>query len=45
MKGKDNFSFNGSSLKDISLYLKQKKLGFTAGRCLILYALARALSP
>ena len=38
MKGKDNFSF---SLNDISLYLKQKKLGFTTGRCLILFALAR----
>ena len=25
MKGKDNFSFCGSSLNDISLYLKQKK--------------------
>ena len=42
IKGKDNFSFCGSSLNDNSLYLKQKKLGFTAGGCLILYALARA---
>ena len=25
MKGKDNFSFCGSSLNDIGLYLKQKK--------------------
>ena len=25
MKGKDNFSFCGSSLNNISLYLKQKK--------------------
>ncbi len=25
MRGKDNFSFCGSSLNDISLYLKQKK--------------------
>ena len=25
MKGKDNFSFCGSSLNDISLYLKQKE--------------------
>ncbi len=32
-KGKVNFSFRGSSLNDISLYSKQKKLGFTAGRC------------
>ncbi len=42
MKGKDIFSFCDPSLNDISLYLKQKKLGFAAGRCLILYALARA---
>ncbi len=42
MKGKDNFSFCNSSFKDIKLYLKQKKLGFTAERCLILYALVRA---
>ena len=40
IKGKD--SFWGSSLNDISLYLKQKILGLTA-RCLILYALVRAL--
>ncbi len=42
MKGEDNFFFRSSSLNDICLYLKQKKLGFTAGRCLSLYALARA---
>ena len=45
MKGKDNFNFCGSSLNDFSLHLKQKKLGFTAGSCLILYGLARAKSP
>ncbi len=45
MKGDDNFSFCGSSLNDISLHLKQIKLGFTAGRYLILYALVRAKSP
>ena len=42
MKREDNFFFHSSSLKNICLYLEQKKLGFTAGRCLILYALARA---
>ncbi len=42
MKGKDNFYFCGSPFKDISLYLKQKMLGFTAGRCSILYDLVRA---
>ncbi len=45
MKGEDNFFLRSSSLNDISIHLKQKKLGFIAGRCLILYALARALSP
>ncbi len=45
MKGKDKFSFCSSSLNDISLYLKQNKLGFTVGRCFLLYALVRAYSP
>ena len=36
------FFLRSSSLNVICLYLKQKKLGFTAGRCLILHALARA---
>ncbi len=42
MKGKDSFSFCCSSLNDISQYLKEKKLGFTAGRTLILHALVCA---
>ena len=42
IEGKDYFPFCGSSSNDNSLYLKQKKLGFTEGRCLNLYALARA---
>ena len=42
MKGEDNFFLRSSYLNDICLYLKQKKLRFTAGRCSILYALARA---
>ncbi len=42
MKGEDNFFLGDSSLNDICLYLKQKKLGFTTGKLLILYALARA---
>ena len=42
---KGDYARSSSSLNDISLYLKQKKLGFTAGRCLILYALVRAYSP
>ena len=39
MKGEDNFFLRSSSLNDICLYLKQKKLGFTV---VILYALVRA---
>ena len=45
MKVNDNFFLRSSSLNYICLFLKQKKHGFTAGRCLILYALARAWSP
>ena len=44
MKGEDNFFLRSSSLNAICLYIKPKKVGFTAGRCLILYALARAWS-
>ena len=43
-KGEDNFFLRSSSLNDICLYLNKKKLGFTAGRCLILYALVRTYS-
>ena len=45
MKGEGNFFLRSSSLNYICLFLKQKKHGFTAGRCLILYAFARAQSP
>ena len=41
MNGEDNY-FCGYSLNDICLYLKQKKLGFTVGRCSNLCTLIRA---